>query len=284
MRSVILLSLLAGLLTPVSSSAQIPAFQVTALPELAGSTSTASGLMGLDDDDLMAGRSEDASGVSQVTIWDDSLIPPITWVLPGLAPLGDSWASVMAHNPTTLTNHAGGLSTDAMGLRMPGLWNTDGAFALPTVLPTLAGGEGEVLGLHYPSHHSLPGVVVVGWANTGAGLEKAVVWTGASAATAVIATLPHCSPASTGRAVGSIADLTYLGICGWAVDGSNNTLPQSWNSTDGGASWIRTALPLLPGGSQGWANAMELGPLGNVGGIRWRRPRLRWVSPSGTRI
>jgi hypothetical protein len=253
MRSPLLLTI-ALLILSAPAVAQVPAFDLQPLPELPGSTSVATGLgYSCGGYPGAVGWSTRSGGANHPVVWTDTAGQLTATPLPLLDPTRSGYATTVYLDP--LIFWVAGASTDGAGLEKPVLWSkgcSDTAFGAPDTLPTLAGAEGYAVMPGY-GNSLLP----VGVSRTGAGVDKAVVWGKDLSGVWQIGVLPHYSPTSAGAATGIFCeDPGNYGIPGWAVNDVADTIPQVWLSSDDGANWARTPLPLLPGGAQGQANSI----------------------------
>ncbi len=229
-------------------TASPPSFELIALPELAGASSYASGVSLTPLDVVfVSGWSRTAGGVQRAVVWreaaEDSFV---LTTLPVPNPAGHSRANSIdvTEHPNTSVNVAGA-AVDDQNLKKPVLWEGSGSGVWScTVLPTLAGMEGEVFGCATGDPVS---PALAGWALGSAGQQAGVVWLEDSTGTWGIRGLPHYAPNLSGLANDIIYLVNFLRAFGWAEDAAGDTIPQVWESADG-VVWNRTPLPLLQDG------------------------------------
>jgi len=257
-----LLVIVLVLLATPALAQNVPAFEVTALPELPGSTSTARGIrFSAPDEDIgplvVSGSASDAMGVMRAVVWQvDSGQTGLPLILPPLSPMMDSWANTIAWDSAGTTAYVAGASIDPLGMKRPVYWSkasAESAYGPPMTLPTLGGNEGEAVAFQgQPVDFSgTEASFLVGTSTTMGGVEKPVVWKVIGPGLFTITPLPDYGPDAAGRALGFDYDGIGRFACGWSVDAQGDTIPQVWRSDDDGAMWTGTALPLLPGGSVG---------------------------------
>lgn len=148
-----------------------------------------------------------------------------------------------------------GYSYDSSALQKPILWSrprSDTTWSSQQ-LPTLAGLEGEVLRCSgygdWGDPHMGP---IVGWSSTTESVEKAVLWTPNASGGWALRVLSHYATSRPGRAHSAFVSMeSDTTICGWAESTGGDTTAVIWRKSMG--AWVRTALPLLPGGTQGMA-------------------------------
>ncbi len=182
-----------------------------------------------------------------------------------------------------------GAARNAEDQTVPVFWGLDAEnpanASLPTILPTLPGGSGEALAITAtPAGQPMMATGQSRYRDD-ADIQKAVVWARGVSGEWTITTLPSYAAglSSSGHAIGMAPDNT-IWCTGWAQTAEGDTIPQAWSSTDWGVSWLRTPLPLAPGGEQGMALAF-----GFQAGFRFaagwcraaeaERIPILWVSP-----
>jgi hypothetical protein len=158
---------------------------------------------------------------------------------------------------------------NADDMMKPVLWSwdpEDSSSSGPVELPTLAGGEGQILSL---SDIVVLAQVRAGVSETAMGVDKAVVWTQEDSEW-VIKVLPHYGPGLPGMCYDLAPDDSlYNWACGWVQDAESNRIPTVWRPTVGGENWDRLALPPLEGGSNGEACSFFWDGIVNISACGW---------------
>jgi hypothetical protein len=207
-----------------------------------------------------AGQTRVSGGPWRACVWSwQGPLPPWWLDMQALPPLdvtrGSKANSVdMFDLPDTMFI-AVGYSYDSSTLQKPILWSRPPSDTtwVSHQLPTLLGLEGEALRCadHGPwgDPHMGP---IVGWSSTAESVEKAVIWTPNGSGGWALRVLSHYGIYRPGRAHSAFVSMkSDTTICGWAESTSGDTTAVIWRESMG--TWVRTALPLLPGGTQGMA-------------------------------
>lgn len=148
---------------------------------------------------------------------------------------------------------AAGYAYDDMDRMKPVLWEMMGMGPWEaTELPTLGGeeGRGGILNLDIPFY-----IRLTGWSRAPGDGEKAVIWEEDGNGMWTIEELPDYGSGldSRANAVGLLDTIPV--IAGYAYDDQGRILPQVWKESENG--WMRTGLPLPPGGVGGEVHAIN---------------------------